>query len=170
MIMNASSISKKARRKRRNRDPTKPKRPLSAYMLYANEQRSTFRDQFPTEKLMEISKRIAVAWHALDDASRAKYTSQAAVAKKSYLQAMEVWKAQQPVKVKKPSTAYNFFMKETRLSIIAEHPSLTQCEIMTKVGLAWRNADDATKARFINLANEDKKRYKRETAAVNTSI
>ena len=81
MIMSASTIPKKTRRKRRNRDPTKPKRPLSAYMFYANEQRSTFREQFPTEKLMEISKRIAAAWHALDDASRDKYTSKAAVAK-----------------------------------------------------------------------------------------
>lgn len=170
MIMSAPSIPKKTRRKRRNRDPTKPKRPLSAYMFYANEQRGKFREEFPTEKLMEISKRIATAWHALDDASRDKYTSKAAVAKKSYLQAMEVWKAQQPVKIKKPATAYNFFMKETRISIISEHPSLTQSEIMTKVGLAWRNADDATKARFIELANQDKERYKRENAAVHTSI
>ena len=164
-MSSAATIAKKTRRKRRKRDPTQPKRPQSAYFLFAKSMRSTIKEKFPDDSLMQISKRLGEAWHALDEASKTPFYEKAAAAKAQYDVAMKEWRAKQPPKIKKPSTAYNFFMKEQRASILASNPSLTQSQAMAEVGKAWQAADDATKARFKELALADKERYKRQMAA-----
>ena len=114
---------------------------------------------------MQISKRLGEAWHALDDASKAPFYEKASAAKEQYDAAMKEWRAKQPPKIKKPSTAYNFFMKEQRATILASNPSLTQSQAMAEVGKAWKAADEATKAKFKEMALADKHRYKRQLAA-----
>ena len=164
-MSSSASIAKKSRRKRRKRDPTQPKRPQSAYFLFAKSMRSTIKEKFPDDSLMQISKRLGEAWHALDDASKAPFYEKASAAKEQYDAARKEWRAKQPPKIKKPSTAYNFFMKEQRATILASNPSLTQSQAMAEVGKAWKAADEATKAKFKEMALADKHRYKRQLAA-----
>jgi len=171
--MSAATIitrPKKNRRKRRKRDPTQPKRPQSAYFFFAQEMRATLKEQYPNESLMEISKRLGQAWHALEDNAKTPFQTKADAAKAIYTREMTAWRAKQPPKIKKPATAYNFFMKEHRAEILSANPELTQSQAMVEVGKAWKAADDATKAKYTTMALEDKKRYKREMEASQSSI
>lgn len=168
--LTTSKSSKKSRRKRRKRDPTQPKRPQSAYFFFAQEMRSTLKEKFPTDSLMEISKRMGEAWHALSDDAKRPFQTKAAAAKEIYTRQMTEWRAKQPPKVKKPSTAYNFFMKDRRAEILAADPSLTQSQAMVEVGRAWKSADDSTKSKYVQLAAADKERYKREMETDRKSV
>lgn len=48
---------------------TKPKRPLSAYMLWLNEHRESIKAEHPGIKVTEIAKRGGELWRGLDDKS-----------------------------------------------------------------------------------------------------
>lgn len=48
---------------------TKPKRPLSAYMLWLNEHREQIKGENPGIKVTEIAKRGGELWRGLDDKS-----------------------------------------------------------------------------------------------------
>lgn len=45
----------------------KPKRPLSAYMLWLNEQRESIKKEYPGIKVTEIAKKGGEMWRALKD-------------------------------------------------------------------------------------------------------
>ena len=169
-ITHPKTSSKKSRRKRRKRDPTQPKRPQSAYFFFAHEMRTTLKKQFPADSLMERSKRMGQAWHALSEDAKTPFHTKAAAAKDVYTRQMTEWRAKQPPKIKKPSTAYNFFMKDRRAEILAANPSLTQSQAMVEVGKAWKAVDENMKSKYLQLAAADKERYKREMETVNTSI
>ena len=162
--------SKKSRRKRRKRDPNQPKRPQSAYFFFAQETRTKLKEQFPSESLMEISKRMGEAWHALSDDAKQPFQVKAAAAKEVYMRKMSEWRSKQPPKVKKPATAYNFFMKDHRSQILQANSTLTQSQVMVEVGKAWKTIDETTKNKYLQLAREDKQRYKEEMERLNTSI
>jgi len=158
---NIPTAGKKKRRKKK-RDPTKPKRPLSAYIFYANEKRPEFRSTYPDESLMSISKRIAETWATVTD--RSVYESKAAEAKKIYHAAMEEWRAKQPPKIKRPRTAYALFMQDIRSTLAAEFPDKGPRDLMVVVASRWKASDEATKNKYKQLADQDKERYARESS------
>lgn len=47
----------------------KPKRPLSAYMLWLNEQRESIKKENPGIKVTEIAKKGGELWRAMKDKS-----------------------------------------------------------------------------------------------------
>lgn len=158
----AAALPKRSRKsKKKTRDPTKPKRPLSPYMLFANEQRAVFRSKFPNESLMEVSKRIAAAWRALED--RASYEADAATLKEAYQKAMEAWRAKQPPKIKRPRSAYALYVQAKRPEFAAKFPDKSSTELMKEMGLAWRGASEDEKNSFREKAAADKQRFARES-------
>lgn len=151
----------KTRRTKKSRDPTKPKRPQTAYMCFANAKRAEFRAKFPEESLMQVSKRIASAWHDLADKS--DYEAQARTFKEAYVKAMDEWRAKQPPKIKKPRSAFALFVQQVRPALAAKFPDKKPTDLMREAGAAWRAADAATKEKFTGLALRDKERYARES-------
>ncbi|KAH8881713.1 high mobility group box, partial [Thozetella sp. PMI_491] len=65
-------------------EPNPPKRGLSAYMFFANEQRGNARDENPGISSSEIGKILGERWKALNDKQRAPYEAMAAADKKRY--------------------------------------------------------------------------------------
>ena len=65
-------------------DPNAPKRGLSAYMFFANEQRENVREENPNATFGEVGKRLGERWKALSDKQRAPYEAKAAADKKRY--------------------------------------------------------------------------------------
>lgn len=45
----------------------RPKKPLSAYLMYVQEMRSIVKQQQPDAKLIDIAKQIATMWENLSD-------------------------------------------------------------------------------------------------------
>lgn len=65
-------------------DPNAPKRGLSAYMFFANEQRENVRDENPGISFGQVGKILGERWKALNDKQRAPYEAKAAADKKRY--------------------------------------------------------------------------------------
>jgi len=77
-------------------------------------------------------------------------------------------KKKDPNAPKKNSSAYIFFCKENRETIKSNmQATATQSEILTEVGRQWKVLSDKKKAKFIKLADEDKKRYAKEMEEYN---
>lgn len=65
-------------------DPNAPKRGLSAYMFFANEQRENVREENPGVSFGQVGKILGERWKALNDKQRAPYLAKAAADKKRY--------------------------------------------------------------------------------------
>lgn len=69
---------------RRKKDPNAPKRPITAYMFYAQDQRKVVNQEHPDAKFGEIGKLIGEKWRQLAPEDKKKYEDQAAEDKKRY--------------------------------------------------------------------------------------
>lgn len=69
----------------------KPKRPLSAYMLWLNEQRESIKKENPGIKVTEIAKRGGELWRAMKDKS--EWEAKAAKQKEEYTQKVREFEA-----------------------------------------------------------------------------
>ncbi|KAK4224590.1 Non-histone chromosomal protein 6 [Podospora fimiseda] len=71
-------------KRRAKKDPNAPKRGLSAYMFFANEQRENVREENPGVSFGQVGKILGERWKALSDKQRAPYEAKAAADKKRY--------------------------------------------------------------------------------------
>jgi len=84
-----------ASRKRKNKkDPNAPKRPMSGYFLWLNENREQIKEDNPGIAVTEISKKAGELWRALSDKS--EWEEKAKQAKEDYLKAMEEYNKNKP--------------------------------------------------------------------------
>ncbi|POS77012.1 structure-specific recognition protein 1 [Diaporthe helianthi] len=80
----ASKRGAGTRTKRAKKDPNAPKRGLSAYMFFANEQRENVREENPGITFGQVGKLLGERWKALNEKQRAPYEAKAAADKKRY--------------------------------------------------------------------------------------
>ncbi|KAI0989986.1 hypothetical protein GJ496_001846 [Pomphorhynchus laevis] len=73
---------KTKRAKRKLKDANAPKRPLSAYMLWLNENRSKLKEKYPGKSVTELTTAAGEEWRKLEDKS--KWQESAAVALQQY--------------------------------------------------------------------------------------
>ncbi|KPI42651.1 Non-histone chromosomal protein 6 [Cyphellophora attinorum] len=69
---------------KKKKDPNAPKRGLSAYMFFANEQRETVREENPGISFGQVGKVLGDKWKALSEKGREPYEKKAAADKKRY--------------------------------------------------------------------------------------
>lgn len=88
---------KRTRVKRVKRDPNMPKRPLSSYMLWLQDNRASIVKSMPAgHKVTDVSREAGAQWSKLTAAKKKKYEKAAADAKAKYLEEMEEYKGQNP--------------------------------------------------------------------------
>ncbi|EHY53640.1 Non-histone chromosomal protein 6 [Exophiala dermatitidis] len=81
----ASKSSKtKGRGEKKKKDPNAPKRGLSAYMFFANEQRESVREENPGISFGQVGKVLGDRWKALNEKQREPYEKKAQADKKRY--------------------------------------------------------------------------------------
>ena len=83
----------KVKQKRAKKDPNAPKRGLSAYMFFANEQRENVREENPGISFGQVGKILGERWKALNDKQRVPYETKAATDKKRYEQEKAIYQA-----------------------------------------------------------------------------
>jgi hypothetical protein len=79
---------------RKKKDPNAPKRGLSAYMFFANEQRDKVREDNPGISFGQVGKMLGEKWKALSDSERRPYEEKAAADKKRYEDEKATYNAQ----------------------------------------------------------------------------
>merc|ERR1711939_389480 len=70
------------------KDKNAPKRPSTAFFIFANEIRDSVRSDNPDASIGEIGKILGQQWNALNDSQKQKYQAQNEKAKVSYAQAL----------------------------------------------------------------------------------
>jgi hypothetical protein len=110
--------------------------------------------------LPDQSRHIASLWKSVSDEDRSKYIAQADVDKARYRDEMSRYEP--PKKIKRPRSSYAFFMKDMRQKIATEHPDKNPRELMADIAAVWRKITDEDKAKYVQMATEDKLRYEEE--------
>ncbi|CAD6506327.1 BgTH12-07253 [Blumeria graminis f. sp. triticale] len=84
----------KPKPERKKKDPNAPKRGLSAYMFFANEQRENVRLENPGITFGQVGKMLGERWKALSEKQRIPYTDMAMKDKTRYEEQMANYAAQ----------------------------------------------------------------------------
>ena len=145
-------------KKKRQRDPARPKRAMTAFLYYACEQRKVLKDRDEKLTLSEQSKLIAEQWRNLGD--KTTYERQSAQDKQRY--ASEMSRYVPPHRIKRPRSSYAFFMKDHRQSIAEKQPEKSPRDLMGYIAAAWKSISADKKAHYVRRAEEDKVRYNTE--------
>lgn len=148
-------------KKKRQRDPARPKRAMTPFLYFACEQRKILKQTDEKMTLPEQSRRIAQLWKQVGDKS--KYIEEAAADQQRYRDQMSRYVP--PKKIKRPRSSYAFFMRDVRERIAAAAPDKTPRELMTDIASAWRNISQEERARYTEMATKDKQRYADEKSA-----
>ncbi|CAH1828316.1 unnamed protein product [Saccharomyces cerevisiae] len=83
----------KKRTTRRKKDPNAPKRGLSAYMFFANENRDIVRSENPDVTFGQVGRILGEKWKALTAEEKQPYESKAQADKKRYESEKELYNA-----------------------------------------------------------------------------
>ncbi|AJW01064.1 high-mobility group nucleosome-binding protein [Saccharomyces cerevisiae S288C] len=83
----------KKRTTRKKKDPNAPKRALSAYMFFANENRDIVRSENPDITFGQVGKKLGEKWKALTPEEKQPYEAKAQADKKRYESEKELYNA-----------------------------------------------------------------------------
>ncbi len=164
----------KPKKNKKIKDPKAPKRALSAWIIYTNEQRPKFKADNPEKSTTELTTLMSQEWRNMTDSDKKKYEDLAAVDKERYTKEMDEYesnsensdtelaippKAQAKKKKdqnapKKNLNSYMHFCKVTR----AKHSNVKHTAAALKV--MWADLDD--KSEYQEMAKLDKERYLKE--------
>ncbi|CCE86454.1 Piso0_004944 [Millerozyma farinosa CBS 7064] len=78
------STTEKKRASRKKKDPDAPKRSLSAYMFFANENRDIVRAENPGISFGQVGKLLGEKWKAMSSEDKTPYETKAEADKKRY--------------------------------------------------------------------------------------
>jgi len=155
----------KPKKNKKVKDPKAPKRGLSAWIIFTNEQRPIFKENNPESSTTELTTLMSQEWKKMTDEDKKKYTDLAIVDKQRYMKEMEEYDTsdsenEKPKKVKDPNApkknqnSWMQFCKVTR----AKHPDVKHTVAALKV--MWADLDD--KSEYEIMAKLDKERYLKE--------
>lgn len=151
----------RTKKRKRQRDPARPKRAMTPFLYFACEQRKILKQTDVKMTLPDQSRRIAQLWKEVTEKS--KYIEQAAVDQARYKEQMSRYIP--PKKIKRPRSSYAFFMRDVRERIARASPEKTPRELMSDIAAAWKSISDDERARYTNMAEKDKQRYADEKSA-----
>lgn len=168
------------------RDKNAPKRPLSAYFQWLQENRAEIVSSLPEAdraKVQVVAKIAGERWKQVPESEKAPFKEAYAKAKKVWEKEQEAYKQTDEYKVhleevskakkkkarkfkdknapKKPAGAYMFFCNEKRAEVKATHNLQTITEVAKKLGELWRALDSAGKGPYNKQAELAKAEYEK---------
>merc|ERR1711944_268519 len=151
------------------KDPNAPKKPLSAYFLFSQEERLKVKAEFPDYSITEVAKELGRRWATIDPAVKQSYEQRYQDSRRLCEQAMQAYKPQKkkkdPNAPKQPLSAYFLFSQEERLKVKNEHPSYSICEVAKELGKRWADMAPEVKQRYQQMAEEGRQKYDQDMAA-----
>ena len=175
---NFGASGKRVRGKARTRDPDKPRRPKSAYNLYAAERYQDVRKaqlaEDPNSKATAVIAQIAVEWKGLSKSAKAPFLKKAAAAKKLHDKAMDEYRSKEKerkkqmrlaaktdkTKPKRAMSAYLFFGKAQRDNVKAQLGSNYKVtDVMKEIAKQWAELPQSRKAKYQKLADDARATY-----------
>ncbi|KAL7547304.1 hypothetical protein ACHAWF_010624 [Thalassiosira exigua] len=178
--------------KKNSRDPNAPKKNMSAYLMYQNTMRESFRMENPGMTFGQLSKYTSAMYKSLTPEEKERWDEAAEQDKARYEAEMANYvpppgydntgqiininpltgrkypkKHRDPNAPKRARGSYVFFTLDERPKIVAENPQMSFTEMGYVMGERWRSLSPQEKKKYEDLANDDKKRFTEEMAAYN---
>ncbi|QQP36438.1 High mobility group protein B2like, partial [Caligus rogercresseyi] len=151
------------------KDPNAPKKPLSAYFLFSQEERLKVKAEYADYSITEVAKELGRRWATIDPAVKQTYEQRYQGSRRQYEQAMAAYKPtkkkKDPNAPKQPLSAYFIFSSEERLKVKGEHPSYSICEVAKELGRRWADMSPDVKQRYQQMAEEGRQKYDQDMAA-----
>ena len=148
------------------RDPNAPKRPLSAYFLFSQEERLKVKEENPEFSITDVAKVIGRRWATVEPKTKEIYEKRYKEAKKVYDIEMESYKPNKkrkdPKAPKHPMSAYFIFSAEQRLNVKVENPSFSFTEIAKELGRRWGYMNPTDKQKYQIRAEEERVKYEQD--------
>ena len=88
----AAKSPKKVKKAKKVKDPNAPKRNLSAYFFFMNDQRAKVVKANPDMKVTEVGKKLGELWRAMSDSEKVPYNKKADADKIRYEKAKAAYK------------------------------------------------------------------------------
>ena len=156
---------------KKKKDPNAPKRGLSSYMCFCRDVRPKVSEKYDT--IAEIGREMGRMWRALPEKEKAKYKAISDAERKEYAKKMigyspppteyiAIKKKRTPSDVKRPRSAYVFFVKDSYHTTAKKHPDITRQDIIKMIGAQWKKMSESQKTKYNKMATEDKTRYVKE--------
>mmetsp|Transcript_7849 Transcript_7849/g.14479 ORF Transcript_7849/g.14479 Transcript_7849/m.14479 type:complete len:386 (+) Transcript_7849:586-1743(+) len=180
---------------KQSRDPNAPKKNMSAYLMYQNTMRESFRTENPGMTFGQLSKFTSAMYKSLTPEEKARWEEAAVQDKARYQAEMANYapppgfdpsgqlvdgnavsgsrkyskKHKDPNAPKRARGSYVFFTLDARPKIVKETPEMKFTEMGHVMGERWRALTPEEKKKYEDLANNDKKRFNEEMAAYNAT-
>jgi len=149
------------------KDPNAPKKPLSAYFLFSQEERLKVKAENPDYSITEVAKELGKRWATLNPDIKNSYEQRYQDARRVYESEMNNYKPKKkkdPNAPKQPLSAYFIFSTEERLKVKEENPTYSICEVAKELGRRWAEMDPAVKQRYQQRAEEERQKYDNDMA------
>jgi len=151
------------------KDPNAPKKPLSAYFLFSQDERVKVKAENPDYSITDVAKELGRRWATINPALKQQYEHKYQAAKTIYDRENGSTKPQKkkkdPNAPKQPLSAYFLFSAEERLKIKDDNPNISICDVAKELGRRWAELNPATKQKFQALAEEGRQKYDVDMAA-----
>lgn len=145
------------------KDPNAPKKPLSAYFLFSQEERLKVKGENPDMSITEVAKELGKRWATIDPVAKQSYEAKYQESRKLYDAEMSHYKPQKkkkdPNAPKQPLSAYFIFSTEERLKVKEGNPNYSICDVAKELGRRWADMDPALKQQYQARAEEERQKY-----------
>ena len=161
---------------RAKKDPNAPKRPLCGFMCFSNDERVKVREVMPNAGVGDLGKELGKRWGEASAEVRQKYNEIAVQDKERFVRekseyAMNPysrqWKGGQRAKKdpnapKRNVPGFMWFSNEERHKVRDLNPGMRVGDVAKELSRRWALCDPENKARFEQMAFNDKQRYEKE--------
>ena len=149
-------------KKKKARDPNRPKKPMTAFLLFSGANRGAIKSKHPDMKVTEISKELGKRWRGSSDKAKSPFVKEAKKLKKNYDKEKAKYDKEKAKHAppKRPWGSYFRFCGEMREDIKNENPGLKITEYAKLLGAAWRDLSEAEQAPYKKAANKEMEKWK----------
>merc|ERR1711894_488391 len=155
---------KRGRREKKDKDA--PKRAMSAFFLFAQDERPKVKAANPSASIGDIGKELGARWAKCPAGAKAGYEKKAGALKVKQQAEMAKYKAAKAKAAgpKRALSAFFMFAADERPKVVNANPSASIGEIGKELGARWARASGAAKASYQAKSDKDKARYAAEKA------
>jgi len=151
------------------KDPNAPKKPLSAYFLFSQDERVKVKIENPEYSITDVAKELGRRWATIDPSLKQQYEQRYQAAKAIYDRENGGGKPQKkkkdPNAPKQPLSAYFLFSAEERNKIKEGSPNISICDVAKELGRRWADLDPTIKQKFQALAEDGRQKYDLDMAS-----
>eukprot|EP00088_Acartia_fossae_P065265 TRINITY_DN80486_c0_g1_i1.p1 TRINITY_DN80486_c0_g1~~TRINITY_DN80486_c0_g1_i1.p1 ORF type:complete len:192 (-),score=26.43 TRINITY_DN80486_c0_g1_i1:100-675(-) len=158
------STAAKTTKPRKSDIPAKPKRPQSAFFVFASQVDAAN----VTEGLSGIYaqqarvKYAAELWGGLTESEKEPFEAKAQNLKQDYEKQLAAYHQKYPPKPPRARNAYAFYIQDQLPRLKQANPDANVKDCMAQAGADWKQLNESAKSRYFTAAEKDKQRYASE--------